>query len=38
MTISSFDVIIGMDWLEPYHTDIIHYEKVVRLNLPNGDE
>lgn len=35
-TISSFDVIVGMDWLSPYHADILCYEKVVRLNLPNS--
>ena len=38
MTIGSFDVIIGMDWLEPHHADIMCYEKAVRLNLPNGDK
>ncbi|KAL4564653.1 hypothetical protein LXL04_028721 [Taraxacum kok-saghyz] len=37
MTIGSFDVIIGMDWLEPHHADVMCFEKAVRLNLPNGD-
>ena len=29
VTIRSFDVIIGMDWLSPHHVDILFYEKVV---------
>ena len=37
MTIGSFDIIIGMDWLEPHHADVMCFEKAVRLNLPNGD-
>ena len=37
MTIGSFDVIIGMDWLGPHHADVMCFEKAVRLNLPNGD-
>ena len=37
MTIGSFDVIIGMDWLEPHHADVMCFEKAVQLNLPNGD-
>ena len=35
MPIGSFDVIIGMDWLDPYHADIMCHEKAVRLNLPD---
>ncbi|KAL4590663.1 hypothetical protein LXL04_003603 [Taraxacum kok-saghyz] len=38
MTIGSFDVIIGMDWLELHHADVMCYEKAMRLNLPNGDK
>ncbi|GKD74297.1 putative reverse transcriptase domain-containing protein, partial [Tanacetum coccineum] len=34
--LGSFDVIIGMDWLEKYHVLIICNEKVVR--IPYGDE
>ena len=37
VTIGSFDVIIGMDWLGPHHADILCYEKAIRLNLPNHD-
>ena len=37
VTIRSFDVIIGMDWLSPHHADILCYEKVVRLNLPSSE-
>ncbi|GJW56829.1 putative reverse transcriptase domain-containing protein [Tanacetum coccineum] len=32
----SFDVIIGMDWLSKYKAEIISYEKVVRIPLPDG--
>ncbi|GKB43443.1 reverse transcriptase domain-containing protein [Tanacetum coccineum] len=32
----SFDMIIGMDWLSKYKAEIIYYEKVVRILLPNG--
>ncbi|GJX55068.1 putative reverse transcriptase domain-containing protein [Tanacetum coccineum] len=34
--LGSFDVIIGMDWLEKYHAVIICAEKIVR--IPFGDE
>ena len=34
VSIKSFDIIIGMDWLSLYRADIMCYEKVVRLNLP----
>ena len=37
ISISSFDVIIGMDWLSPHRAAILCYEKAVRLNLPNQD-
>lgn len=36
VTIRSVDVIIGMDWLSPHHADIMCYERVVRLHLPNN--
>ncbi|GJU42707.1 putative reverse transcriptase domain-containing protein [Tanacetum coccineum] len=32
----SFDMIIGMDWLSNYKAEIIFYEKVVRIPLPDG--
>ncbi|GJX25356.1 putative reverse transcriptase domain-containing protein [Tanacetum coccineum] len=32
----SFDVIIGMDWLSNYNTEIICHEKVVTIPLPDG--
>ena len=35
VTIKSFDVIIGMDWLGPNRADILCYERAVRLNMPN---
>ncbi|GJV96691.1 putative reverse transcriptase domain-containing protein [Tanacetum coccineum] len=34
--LGSFDVIIGMDWLEKYHAVIIYDEKIV--HIPYGDE
>nr|GFC45682.1 hypothetical protein [Tanacetum cinerariifolium] len=34
--LNSFDIIIGMDWLEKYHALIVCDEKVVR--IPYGDE
>ncbi|GJX47883.1 putative reverse transcriptase domain-containing protein [Tanacetum coccineum] len=34
--LSSFDVIIGMDWLSKYHARIICYEKVI--HIPIDDE
>ena len=37
MTIGSFDLIIGMDWLEPHHADVMRFEEALRLNPPNGD-
>ncbi|KAL7593881.1 hypothetical protein Lser_V15G32673 [Lactuca serriola] len=37
VTIRSFEVIIGIDWLSPHHADILCYEKVVRLNLPSNE-
>ncbi|GKC19296.1 putative reverse transcriptase domain-containing protein [Tanacetum coccineum] len=32
----SFDVITGMDWLSNYKAEIIFYEKVVRIPLPDS--
>lgn len=37
VSIKSFDVIIGMDWLSLHRADIMCYEKVVRLNLPSSE-
>ncbi|GJS33781.1 putative reverse transcriptase domain-containing protein [Tanacetum coccineum] len=36
VTLGSFDVIIGMDWLAKYHTVIVYDEKLVR--IPWGNE
>ncbi|XP_052621837.1 uncharacterized protein LOC128127396 [Lactuca sativa] len=36
VSIKSFDVIIGMDWLSYNRADILFYERVVRLNLSSG--
>lgn len=35
MTIGSFDVIIGMDWLSLHRAEILCFEKAIRLPLPN---
>src|SRR3990170_2104020 len=35
--LSSFDIIIGMDWLSRNHANIACYEKVVRMPLPSGE-
>ena len=37
VSIKSFDVIIGMDWLSLNRADIMCYEKAVRLNLPSNE-
>ncbi|CAH1444029.1 unnamed protein product [Lactuca virosa] len=37
VTIKSFDIIIGMDWLSSHRAGILCYEMVVRLNLPSGE-
>ncbi|KAK1439863.1 hypothetical protein QVD17_05685 [Tagetes erecta] len=36
MTLGSFDVIIGMDWLSANGAEILCREKVVRIPLPSG--
>lgn len=37
MTISIFDVIIGMDWLSPHRAGILSHDKEIWLPLPNGE-
>ena len=37
ITLGSFDVIIGMDWLASHRAHILCYEKVVRIPLPNNE-
>lgn len=36
LPIESFDSIIAMDRLAPYHAKILCYKKVLRLSLPNA--
>ncbi|KAK1415128.1 hypothetical protein QVD17_30900 [Tagetes erecta] len=36
MTLGSFDVIIGMDWLSANGAEILCREKIVRVPLPSG--
>ncbi|GJT16881.1 putative reverse transcriptase domain-containing protein [Tanacetum coccineum] len=35
--LGSFDVIIGMDWLSNHRVEIICYEKIIHIPLPNGE-
>ena len=37
MSIGSFDIIIGMVWVEPHHADVMCFKKTVRLHLADGD-
>ncbi|KAL7593406.1 hypothetical protein Lser_V15G33883 [Lactuca serriola] len=37
VTIKSFDVIIGMDWLSPHHANILCYKKSIHLNIPSNE-
>lgn len=37
VTIKTFNIIIGMDWLSPNRADILCYERAVRLTLPNEE-
>ncbi|KAJ0950618.1 putative nucleotidyltransferase, Ribonuclease H [Helianthus annuus] len=37
ITLGSFDVIIGMDWLSKYQAEILCKEKIVRVPLPSGE-
>ncbi|GJT08210.1 putative reverse transcriptase domain-containing protein [Tanacetum coccineum] len=35
--LGSFNVIVGMDWLSNHRVEIVCYEKIVRIPLPNGE-
>ncbi|KAL7592599.1 hypothetical protein Lser_V15G34876 [Lactuca serriola] len=37
VSIKSFDVIVGMDWLSLHHADILCFEKAVRLHLSSNE-
>ncbi|KAI3744724.1 hypothetical protein L1987_57815 [Smallanthus sonchifolius] len=37
VTLGSFDVIIGVDWLSKNQAEIICHEKIVRIPLPSGE-
>ncbi|KAI3825067.1 hypothetical protein L1987_06543 [Smallanthus sonchifolius] len=37
VTLGSFDVIVGMDWLSKNQAEIICREKIVRIPLPSGE-
>ncbi|XP_022032961.1 uncharacterized protein LOC110934075 [Helianthus annuus] len=38
MELGEFDIVIGMDWLTPYHAEVICDKRIVRLRLPNGKQ
>ncbi|KAD5960422.1 hypothetical protein E3N88_11894 [Mikania micrantha] len=38
VTLGSFDVVIGMDWLSANHAEIVCNEKIVRIALPSGEQ
>ncbi|XP_022041132.1 hybrid signal transduction protein dokA-like [Helianthus annuus] len=37
VTLGSFDVVVGMDWLSKHRADILCKEKIVRIPLPSGE-
>ena len=37
VTLGSFDVVIGMDWLAKNQAEIICHDKIVRIPLPSGE-
>ncbi|KAI3802804.1 hypothetical protein L1987_30947 [Smallanthus sonchifolius] len=37
VTLGSFDIVIGMDWLSKNRAEIVCREKIVRIPLPNGE-
>ncbi|XP_021979509.1 myb-like protein A [Helianthus annuus] len=37
VTLGSFDVVVGMDWLSKHQAEILCKEKIVRIPLPSGE-
>ncbi|XP_035845262.1 uncharacterized protein LOC118491524 [Helianthus annuus] len=37
VTLGSFDIVIGMDWLSKHQAEILCKEKIVRIPLPDGE-
>ena len=35
--LGSFDVVVGMDWLSLYRAEIVCFDKVIRIPLPDGE-
>ncbi|XP_076903022.1 uncharacterized protein LOC143557964 [Bidens hawaiensis] len=35
--LGSFDIVVGMDWLSKNHAEIVCFEKIIRIPLPNGE-
>jgi hypothetical protein len=37
ITLGSFDLVVGMDWLSKHPAEILCREKIVRVPLPGGE-
>ncbi|XP_035845172.1 uncharacterized protein LOC118491469 [Helianthus annuus] len=37
VTLGSFDVVVGMDWLSKHQAEILYKEKIMRIPLPSGE-
>ncbi|KAD4889428.1 hypothetical protein E3N88_21501 [Mikania micrantha] len=37
MTLGSFEVVVGMDWLSKNHAEMVCSEKLIRIPLPSGE-
>ncbi|KAJ0491703.1 putative nucleotidyltransferase, Ribonuclease H [Helianthus annuus] len=37
VTLGSFDIVVGMDWLSKHQAEILCKEKIVRIPLPDGE-
>src|ERR1043165_9589256 len=37
ITLCSFDLVVGMDWLSKQHAEILCQEKIIRIPLPSGE-
>jgi len=37
ITLGSFDLVVGMDWLSKHPAEILYREKIARVPLPSGE-
>ena len=37
MKLGSFDIVVGMDWLSKNHAEVVCFEKLIRIPIPNGE-